>query len=71
MRGTRSGIPPSELDALVRVSSDDAVECSLAQIAVREESLFGSFAVALKELDAAVGHAEFRKRCCLHQSDVV
>jgi hypothetical protein len=58
MRGTRSGIPPSELDALALVSGEDAVERSLVRIAVREETLFGGFAVARKDFDAAVGHAE-------------
>ena len=58
MCGTRSGIPPSELDALVLVPGEDAVERSRVRIAVREESLVGSFVVARNDFNAAIGHAE-------------
>ncbi len=46
MGSTRSGTPPSEVDALARVSGEDAAECSRVRIAVREESLVGRFVVA-------------------------
>jgi hypothetical protein len=58
MRGTRSGIPPSELDAFVLVPGEDAVARSPVRIAVREEGLVSRFAVARKDFDAAVGHVE-------------